>query len=158
MDTSVLIEAHKRYYDPDIVPGFWINLAKQARRKVIFSIDRVRGEIHKHNKFLTEWADNDFTQWESTNNSSTLSKYNELMTWSAKHSRYNEKAKDRFAQAANADPWLVAHAMATGCVVVTEETYNNQITSNLPLPVVCKEFGIGCTDTFEMLRDLGIVL
>ena len=80
------------------------------------------------------------------------------MTWSTAHIHYNEKAKGRFAQATNADPWLVAHAMATSRIVVTEEIYNKQIASNFPLPVVCEEFGVGCMNTFEMLRDLGIVL
>ena len=125
---------------------------------MIGSIDRVRDEIHERNKFLTKWADNDFKLWESTNNNDTLDKYTELITWSAEHSHYNQKAKSRFAQAVNADPWLVAHAMATGRTIVTEEVYNKQAVSNFPLPVVCEAFSVGYTDTFEMLLSLGIVL
>lgn len=32
LDTNVLVEAHRRYYAFDLVPGFWDALVESARR------------------------------------------------------------------------------------------------------------------------------
>ena len=150
-------EASKRYYRPKIAPKFWNNLADRSQTGLIGSINEVRDEIDPRNKFLTRWADNDFTQWESTDNIDTLDRYRELIEWSATHTRFNARAKAKFAREGTADAWLVAHAMVIGCTIVTE-VFNDEVKRNIPIPNACKEFGVRCLDTFEMLREVGITL
>lgn len=158
LDTSVLIEAFKSYYEPSLVSTFWERLAEQSRIEVISSIDKVRSEIHPKNTFLTDWANNNFAQWESTTNVDTMDWYEKLIQWSTTHSQFNVNAKNEFASENKADPWLIAHAMATGCVVVTEEVFNHDIKRKIPIPNVCEAFDIPYMNTFQMLHELGIRL
>ena len=158
LDTSVLIEASKRYYEHNLVSTFWGHLADQSRIGVISSIDKVKNEIHTKNTFLTDWANNDFAQWESTANDDTVNRYTNLIQWSTTHQQFNVNAKNEFANEDNADPWLLAHAMTTGCVVVTEEVFNRDIKRKIPIPNVCEEFDVLYMNTFQMLHELKIRL
>lgn len=158
LDTNVLIEAHKKCYSPDLTMTFWKRLARQSQIGTVRSIDKVRNEIDTKNKFLTTWAANNFAQWENTRNNDTLNQYRELLKWSTEHPQFNASAKSKFARTDNADPWLVAHAIATKCTVVTEEVYNFDIKKDIPVPNVCKQFNVPYMNTFTMLRELNINL
>ena len=67
-------------------------------------------------------------------------------------------AKNEFASEDKADPWLIAHAIVTGRVVVTEEVFNHDIKRKIPIPNVCKEFDVPYMNTFQMLHELEIKL
>lgn len=78
------------------------------------------------------------------------------MVWAVQQAQFSTQAKADFARADNADAWVVAYAMAKGCVVVTHEQYDPNIKRKIPIPNVCKAFGVPYVDTFEMLRRLGV--
>ena len=158
LDTSVLIEASKRYYAPDLVATFWDSLAYQSQAGIISSIDKVKAEIHDRNTFLIDWANNEFRRWDSTANENTGRMYRKLITWSRLQQQYNEKVKDEFADDGKADAWLVAHASVSQRVVVTEEVFNSHIQRKIPIPNVCIAFNVRYIDTFQMLRELQINL
>ena len=83
------------------------------------------------------------------------------MEWSGSHTQFMQYAKEEFADESKADAWLVAHALATKRIVVTEEKFGRDIKKRIPIPNVCKEFDIRYMihiDTFDMLRNLGIIL
>lgn len=96
--------------------------------------------------------------WESTHGKKTVKQYQEIIQWSGSHTQFKEYAKEEFADERKADAWLVAHALATKRVVVTEERFSHNIKNRIPIPNVCKEFNIQYTNTFEMLRNLDIRL
>lgn len=155
LDTNVLIQAHKDYYATDLVSTFWTYLAVSP---TINSIDKVKNEIDKKNEFLFNWARNDFKHWESTENKKTAEQYLRLITWSNTHKQFADYAKEEFKSQNKADAWLVAHALATKRVVVTDEKFNIDIKKRIPIPNVCKEFGVRYINTFDMLRELQIKL
>ena len=78
--------------------------------------------------------------------------------WSIAHQQFNVGAKNEFASEGKADPWLIAHAIVTGRVVVTEEVFNHDIKRKIPIPNVCKEFDVSYMNTFQMLHELEIKL
>ena len=159
LDTNVFLEAHKKYYKPSLVPAFWKLLADDSNVKKIRSINKVRAEIYSHNKFLVNWADNSFKRWDSVENKKTINWYKTIIAWSVDSGhKFTEDAKETFARNDNADPWLVAHAIATKRVVVTEEIYNDNIRRNIRIPNVCNAFNIKCLNTFQMLDELRITL
>lgn len=158
LDTSVLIEASKRYYAFDLAPTFWQHLTVQSQVGTISSIDKVKVEIDKRNKFLINWANNKFKRWESTVTEDTKQNYLKLIQWSVSNQRYSQNAKDQFANADKADAWLVAHALARRYIVVTEEVFNKDIKNNIRIPNICLEFDVQYIDTFQMMRKLGLVL
>ena len=55
-----------------------------------------------------------------------------------------------------ADGWLAAYARVYNAVVVTQEVFNADVRKRVPLPNVCRQFGVDCRDTFEMLRELEV--
>jgi len=157
LDANVFIEAAKRYYALDIAPGFWVALIKHAQKGHLRSIDKIKGEIDKGKDDLKTWVNGNFPQWfESTNQQNVITDYATVMAWAQSERQFTDAAQAEFAS--NADGWLIAYAMANGCVLVTEERYNPDIRRRIMIPNVCKGVGVPYMDTFEMLRVLGVKL
>lgn len=157
LDSNVFIEAAKRYYAFDIAPTFWEQLVHHASEGRILSIDRVRDELAKQQDELSKWANEEFRKYfASTNGQEVREAYGEIMNWVDAQSQFTKDAKDDFARIENADAWLVAYAKAKGYVVVTHEQYNSDAKRRIPIPNVCKAFGVPYVNTFEMLRQLKI--
>lgn len=57
-----------------------------------------------------------------------------------------------------ADPWVIAHALATGGVVVTQEARVPPNSTKVKIPNVCTVFGVRSISTYRMLRELGVSL
>lgn len=86
-----------------------------------------------------------------------MKEYGKIMKW-VEAANFKDKAKKDFTSQNKADAWIVAYAMAKGCVVVTHEQYRPGIRRKIPIPNVCKTFNIRSMDTFQMLRELDIQL
>ncbi len=157
IDTSVFIEAARRYYAFDIEPTFWKRLQRYHLNGTIRSIDRVKDEINRGRDPLAFWMSKHFS-FESTNDANVVSKYAMIMQWAANHPQYSPPAKFDFARADNADAWRVAYAMAKSCTVVTEEKSAPQARNVIKMPDVCNAHGVSYIDTFAMMRQLKIVL
>jgi len=158
LDTNVFIEAARRYYAFDIAPSFWKKLEEQAKNGRIISIDRVKDELDKGNDELKEWANKIFAPYfVPTQVEEIFEAYQKIIQWVRNHNQFMESAKDEFAD--SADGWIIAYVMQNHeCIVVTHENYNSYIKKRVPIPNVCEQFNVPYTDTFEMLRGLGIQL
>ncbi len=75
-----------------------------------------------------------------------------MMQWVRDSRQFVGAAQAEFAAAA--DGWLAAYARVHGAVLVTHERYAPNVKRRVPLPNVCRAFGVPCVDTFRMLRDL----
>jgi hypothetical protein len=158
LDANVFISAARLYYAFDIVPGFWNALAQQANHGNIISIDRVCDELNRGDDELVTWINGQFNSFVSTDNPEVLGKYRKMMMWAYNQPQFTDAAKDEFARADYADPWIVAYAAAHNCVVVTLEELKFDIRRKIPIPNVCKAFGVDYINTFQMLRSLKIKL
>lgn len=157
LDTNVFIEAARRYYAFDIAPKFWSELVHHAAASNIISIDRVKDELARGNDDLANWANGQFHPYfASTADQDVINAYGKIMGWAHQQAQFSTQAKADFARADNADAWVVAYAVAKGCIVATHEQYDPNIRRKIPIPNVCKEFGVPYVDTFEMLRRLGV--
>jgi len=154
----VLITAARGYYAFDIVPGFWSALMQHSTQGSIISIDRVSVEINRGNDELVSWINGQFSSFASTDDPQVLGKYREMMIWAYRQQQYTDAAKDEFARADYADPWIVAYAAAHGCIVVTLEELKSDVRRKIPIPNVCRAFGVSYTNTFQMLRSLSVKL
>lgn len=158
LDANVFVEAARGYYAFDIISSFWDSLIDLAENDHLLSIDRVHAEI-KHPDSLRNWADNDFHPWfMPTDEPDVLESYALIMAWAQGESQFNDAAKAEFAAVDNADAWVVAYARTKGCFVVTHEQLAPDVRRKIPIPNVCQQFGVQYTDTFQMLRDLGVRL
>ncbi|MGA2062698.1 MAG: DUF4411 family protein [Thermoguttaceae bacterium] len=156
LDSNILIEAHKRYYGFDLCPGFWTAIILQHQANRVFSIDRVKQEIAKIKDKLDKWtrfkAPKQF--FKMTDNETIVKLFGKMIRWVQSESQYKPEAKAEFAEVA--DGWLIAYAKANGMIVVTHEEYAPDAKKKVPIPNVCRQFGVECVNTFEMLHELGI--
>jgi len=157
LDANVFMEAARRYYALDIAPGFWDALIEHARNGRVRSIDKIKGEIDRGKDNLKRWANGSFSEWfDSTNQQDVIDAYSNLMIWAQRETQYTAAAKAEFAS--SPDGWLIAYASAKGCVVVTHEQYDSEIKKKIKIPNACRGVGVRYTNTFHMLRELGVRL
>lgn len=156
LDTNVFIEAAKRYYAFDLVPGFWTTLTKLSGRSVV-SIDRVDAEIKE--PAVREWIDKNggfASGFVSTDSGEVARVYATVMAWVNGQAQFTGAAKAEFAD--GADGWLIAYAKLRGMTLVTHEVFRADVKRKVPIPNVCRALGVLYADTFEMLRTLGVKL
>ena len=153
LDSSVFIEAYRRYYGFDICPGFWDCLLHHRSEDRLLSIDRVRDELRQGGGLLADWANQNASGlFTSSREPLVVAEYGNVMAWVYGNAQFLGQAKADFAS--GADGWLVAHASVHGRTLVTQEVYNPNIKKRVPLPNVCREFGVVTAHTFRMLRQL----
>jgi hypothetical protein len=158
LDSGVFIQSHRYHYALDIVPGFWVSLIKQYEADMLISIDRVKEEVLNGGKgdALEDWVKQQAPKalFASTKDVKVAKVYGEMVNWVQANVHYTDVAKRIFA--ANADGWVAAYAKVHGLVLVTHEKFNAEKKKEVPLPNVCKQFGVECILPFEMLRRLKI--
>ena len=158
LDANVFINAARHYYAFDFVPGFWDALIQHSRRGCIQSIDRIKDELVRGNDFLSEWVKDQFDKaFQTTVDEDVITRYGDIMNWVYEQKQYLDTAKADFAN--GADGWLLAYALAyDGYTVVTHEVLSSDIKRKIPIPNVCKHFGMHHIDTYAMLRELKVKL
>ncbi len=159
LDANVFIQARRRYYAFDICPGFWDSLLAYHDQGNVLSIDRIEGELRSFEggDEIIDWMENAIPPsfFVSTGEPDTIASYSQIIDWVNEQPRIFQAAKDDFAR--GADGWLIAYAHAKDSIVVTHESARRPNAQNKVLiPNVCHAFGIGCVNTFEMLRALGV--
>jgi hypothetical protein len=154
LNSNVFIEAHRRFYPLDLCPGFWECIAFYCEDLRLISIDRVRSEILDGDA-LSEWVEGaPLELFASSAEPSIVANFASMMSWVGDSRQFQSEAQDEFARAA--DGWLAAFAKANNAVLVTHETYNPAKKRRVPLPNVCRQFGVDYCDTFTMLRELEV--
>jgi hypothetical protein len=114
LDTSVFVEAANRYYRFEIAPGFWDALLDQSLIGKVGSIDKVLAELLRMNDPLADWARSKFAHaFASTRQSRVRQEYRRVIQFVSRQTRYTDQARRQFADADNADAWLVAFALGT---------------------------------------------
>jgi hypothetical protein len=68
----------------------------------------------------------------------------------------HEKLVDATHGRSLADPWVIAHAMDEGAIVVTKENEILGSSKKIKIPNVCKKMGVPCIDDFQFIREVGI--
>jgi hypothetical protein len=155
IDANVFIEAAKRYYAFDLVPGFWDSLTNLVAQGRVSSIDRVNREIKEDD--VREWIDKKggfAGGFASTDDPTVIDIYRQIMTWVNAQAQFLPAAKSEFAR--GADGWLIAYAKVHGLTVVTHEVLAPAVKRKVPIPNVCLVLEVPYRDTFQMLRVLGI--
>jgi hypothetical protein len=156
LDANVFIEAARRYYAFDLVPAFWTNLVNLAAQGRIKSIDKIKQELERGNDDLADWIKrgNMSNAFASTDQPDVIRQFGEMMEWVQDNDQFLDAAKAEFA--GGVDGWLIAYAGVNNYTVVTHEVYARDVRNRVPIPNICRAFDVRYTDTFQMLRDLGV--
>lgn len=152
------MEAVRRYYAFDLVPAFWDHLIRLASEGRICSVDRIKKQLEDGNDKLAEWIKegNLRNVFASTEQDDVIQAYREIMIWVQNNTQFFDAAKQKFAD--DPDGWLVAYAKAKQKIVVTHEEYRPDVKKRVPIPNICRQFGVVYVNTFDMLRALGVTI
>lgn len=155
LDANPFVEAYRRYYAFDLCPGFWEALIHFSGSR-IESIDRVLNELKQGKDDLSDWATKKLPKkvFKSTKDAGIATCFGDLVTWVQGQPQFLDDAKAEFA--GGVDGWLIAYAKTQNRVLVTHEEHSPDARKKVPIPNVCKQFGVPWINTFQMLRELEV--
>ena len=148
LDANVFIQAKNLHYGFDFCPAFWDWLVAQNRAGKVASIEKVADELHAGEDELATWAEERGDDFFLRPNSAVVPALRTVSDW-ASGNGYQPAAVATFLQIA--DYWLVAHALAYDCTVVTHEVPAD-IIRKIKIPNACIGLGLRCISPYEMLR------
>ncbi len=154
LDTNIFIAAWRDHYPIDLYPGFWACLERFVHEKRILSLDRVQKEIAGPKELVIWLRHNWRGAFASTRDPDVTGAFSKIHDWVQSNSQFLSAAKHEFAR--NADGWLVAYAKVHSAILVTNEVYNEEVRRRVPLPNLCRKFGVEVCNTIGMLRGLGV--
>jgi len=151
LDSNVFIEAEKRFYANDFCPGFWQWLDSAQENGIVTSIDMVLNELNKGTDVLSNWAtERKGTNWFITvADIPTQRMYSEIINY-VENEYENQGKKAKFFS--GADPWIIAKAVTTNSVVVTQEVLVDINSSSIKIPNICNHFNVSYINIFELIR------
>lgn len=160
LDANVFITPHRFYYPFDFAPGFWDQLAEKLMFDNVTVLDVVVSEVSKMEDELSSWI-GDLEDFESLSIKSPvyITNYGKVLNYIKDCGLYRVEALRSWARGDIADPWLIAVAMNTGAVIITEETSAGPISPknksrNAKLPDVAAHFGVKCENLFYFMRQM----
>jgi len=147
IDSSVFIQAKNQHYGFDFCPAFWDWLTENSPDTVA-SVHAVGKELLRGNDSLAEWAASQGDQFFLQPDSAVEQAREAVGSWAA-GCGCDLAAMKQFMT--TADHWIVAHALACQCSVVTQEMPADT-PSKIKIPNACRGVGVNCILPYEMLR------
>ena len=148
LDANIFIQAKNLHYGFDFCPAFWDWLVVQNEAGKVASIEKVGDELRAGNDALATWAAERGDAFFLRPHEAVVPALGTVSHW-ANGSGYQAAAVATFLQVA--DYWLVAHALAYNCTVVTHEVPADTIYK-IKIPNACIGLGLRCMNPYDMLR------
>ena len=149
LDANIFIQAKNLHYGFDFVPGFWEWLIRENQTGDVASIEKVADELRGGDDELSQWAEERGDAFFLTPDATVMPALNQVSDWASAQG-YDPSAVATFLQVA--DYWLIAHALAHSCVVVTHEVPAST-TRKIKIPNACIGLGLRCISPYQMLRE-----
>lgn len=150
LDSNIFIEAWNKHYAPDLAPEYWEIIDELAKEGVVFATQEVKRELETVDDALSKWAAQRPHIFREINES--VEGCLVAIFQSVKNRRLLQDGKGR----SGGDPWVIAHAMAEGAIVVTKESYEENSPTKVRIPNVCENMDVEWIDEFEFLKRIGI--
>ena len=148
LDANVFIQAKNLHYGFDFCPAFWDWLVEQNQAGNVASIEKVADELHAGADDLAEWVGERGGDFFLRPDDTVVPALRTVSDW-ASGAGYQPAAIATFLQIA--DYWLIAHALALDCTVVTHEVPADTVRK-IKIPNACIALGLRCMSPYEMLR------
>ncbi|MCA6059072.1 DUF4411 family protein [Thalassolituus sp. ST750PaO-4] len=151
LDSNTYIQAKNQYYGMAFCPAYWDWLDAKFASGEVGSIAFIGKELRDGKDELADWAKKRSPHFISHSDDETQGVYVEIVNHVMEQD-YNPANRDQFL--AKGDPWLIAKAKVLGATLVTHEATVAPATKKVKIPNICKEFGVRCITTFDMLHEL----
>lgn len=159
LDANTLIDAKRDYFEFERVPEFWEWLQHQGGQgsvkipvEIYEEFEEAKNADGKRDP-LSEWASDD-----EVRNVLLLSEEVDpkIVSRIISHG-YCPDPTDQEIEKIGRDPFLIAHAFRDSesrVVVTTETSRPKKLRANRKVPDVCRDMGIRCINSFQLLREL----
>ena len=152
LDANVLIQAWQKYYSPKICPNYWDILNHLGQNNKIFLPQMVYEEITRTDDDLAKWLKSSSIP-EIKIDEQVANCLKSIYAANPSHIQLVDNTKQRSL----ADPWVIAHAMNEGAVIVTKEEKVTALNSTkVKIPNVCENMGIRYINDFEFIEEIGL--
>ena len=152
LDANVLIQAWQKYYSPKFCPSYWDVLNGLGSQGRIFLAEEVFNEITRTEDDLSEWLKASKIPVKNIDEKVTKC-LQDIYAKDPTHKTLVDNTKARSL----ADPWVIAHAISDGAIVVTKEEKVTAPNSNrIKIPNVCDNMGVTWINDFEFISALNI--
>ena len=148
LDANVFIQAKNEHYGFEFCPASWDWLEQANRGAIVASVSKVADELFVVHDDLARWAKEQGVRFFLSPDKAVDVALADVSDW-VKRNEYDSVAVATFLR--KADYWLVAHARAHNCTVVTHEKHANTV-KKVKIPNVCSGLGLTCLTPYEMLR------
>lgn len=148
LDANVFIQAKNLHYGFDFCPAFWGWLEQKNSEGLVASVEKVGEELEGGEDDLADWTKTMGHGFFQKPDAAVLNAFTTISTW-ATAAGYQPSGVNTFLQVA--DPWLVAHALAYDCIVVTHEVPADS-TKKIKIPNACVAVGVRSMMPYAMLR------
>jgi len=167
IDANALLNPYRTFYQFDIAPSFWEQMAEKISSGEIILIENVTAEIivtdiEEEKDAAQLWLEDllETVTAKSTDTQDVIGAYGQIMNMIQQSERYDNGALAQWADIKIADPWLIAFAKEYNGVIVTQETRidGGQMIQTLKIPNVAEDFDVEWINLFDMMIRLGIKL
>ena len=148
LDANVFIQAKNLHYGFDFCPAFWEWLDFANGIDLVGSVEKVADELEIIDDDLATWVQERRNAFFLSPDVEVARALDRVSDW-ALSSGYESSAVTTFLQVA--DYWLISHALAHNCMVVTHEIPADTVRK-IKIPNACLELGLTCLTPYEMLR------
>ncbi len=146
VDTNVLIDAWTKWYAPEVIPPFWINVENLAETGRLTIPEPVLWELEEQDDDLYRWCKMRESVLVTPSSAEIQSRVQMIAN------KYPNLC-GRAPQSKNhADPFVIALASYFSCTLVTHE----QATGNLQgprIPDVCKAEGLRAIQLYRLIQE-----
>jgi hypothetical protein len=146
IDTSSLIEAWRRAYPPDTFPGLWARIEEAIENGDLIASAEVLRELEEVDDGLAKWA--------RDHRSMFIPLDDQVQEIAERLINEYEGFVDVALGRSDADPFVIATAIARGAMVVTQERLVGA-GGRPKIPNVCETEDVACGNLLDMLRSLG---
>ena len=148
LDANVFIQAKNLHYGFDFCPAFWDWLIERNRAGQVASVERIASELYAGDDDLADWARAHGGDFFLSPDAAVMPALRSVSDWASSR-QYEPAAIATFLQVA--DYWLVAHALAHRCAVVTHEVPADTVRK-IKIPNARIGLDLHCISPYEMLR------
>lgn len=149
IDSGVLIQAKNGHYAMELVPKFWIFIETELKAGTIRMPKMCFDEVTDGNDDLAKWCKHrrNIGHFRCTANKEVQERFATVSQYV--YDNFKPHAAADFLK--GADAWVIAHALATGGFVVTEEL-RNRYKSKIKIPVIARAVRAQWKPTYDMCK------
>ncbi len=145
-DTSMFIQAWRRYYPIDVFPSVWEMMDNLISEGEVVAIDEVRRELER--------KDDEAFAWVAERNYLFMPVSEPVQEAVKEVLRRYPRLLDTRRNRSGADPFVIALAMVEGLTVVTDERRTGS-TNRPNIPDACAGLRVRCINILDMLKEEG---